>query len=718
MVLSHGVGDGTRLPPGGPAVRVPRAALVDVALLALACALALGLSRTYVSAERTFYFWDFGAHQDLAVQTAAAFGRSPDEGLQFVGDSLDKSYNALFAVPLVPLMTWWGSSRVAYEQALSLVCFLPLPLSVGALAARVARGHRRAAFWTATGLTLSTPMAWIPTLRGFPDSLPASLVGLALLACLSDPHLERRRTALTAGALLALATLLRRHFAYAVLALGLLLAFLTLRRAWRTAAGGRLAALRQGLARLALLAASGLTTAGLLGPGFLRRLLAYDFGLLQEGYETPIGAQLRYFANGYGLLMVSCAAVGLWLGLRSARLDREAFAVVAAFGALQALQWLFFVRQIGEQYSLHLTPTLVLCTWALAWSLPTAAARRVVAAGVGLVAVANLWLGLNANDPWTGSPARRLAAANWPPRRHPGYEGILGLVSALRASPSAAQPVFVAASSFCLNPDIVRRADAELAGASGRRLDVQDVPAIDSEGAYPLGQLIDAGFVVLGVPLQLHLPADRQQVVRLGVEVFERGSGIASDFAPWPSGFTLGDCSARVFERRRPTRLETALAALGEMQSRLPARPGQQADWIQVERTYSSWLERLPGGSAQWTAHPTLRREGATRLASLETVAQGDVTGQVRFNDSRCPGVTLELAAWEPPSTPRPCASASLRPGEPGTFRLAAAPVRATRLLLSLWPYAPGSSIDYCMLVIDDLALRRDPRSPAEAGGP
>ncbi len=700
-------------------MRVPRAALVDAALLAVACSLALGLSRAYVSAERTFYFWDFGAHQDLAVQTAEAFGRSPDEGLQFVGDSLDKSYNALFAVPLVPLMTWWGSSRVAYVQALSLVCFLPLPLSVGALAARLARDHRRAAFWTAAGLTLSTPMAWVPTLRGFPDSLPASLVGLALLACLSDPHLERRRTALTAGVLLALATLLRRHFAYAVLALGLLLAGLALRRAWRTAAGGRLAALRQGLARLALLATSGLTTAGLLGPGFLRRLLAYDFGLLQEGYETPLGVQLRYFASGYGLLMVSCAAVGLWLGLRSARLDRQAFGAVAAFGALQALQWLFVVRQIGEQYSLHVTPTLVLCTWALAWSLPTAAARRVVAAGVSLVAVANLWLGLSAHDAWAGSPARRLAAANWPPRRHPGYEGLLGLVSALRASPSAPQPVFVAASSFCLNPDIVRRVDAELAGASGRRLDVQDVPAIDSEGAYPLGQLIDAGFVVLGEPLQLHLPADRQQVVRLAAEPFVRRSKLALDFEPWPELTPLGGCSARVFERRRPTLLETSLAALDEMRASMPGRPGQQPDWAVVESPYGSWLERLADGAARWIAHPARPNDsGATRIATLDPATRGRVTGRVRFLDWRCPGATVELAALGPGASLRRLARASRRPGEEAAFVLEFDARPAARLTLSLQPYAPEAGIDYCLLAVEPLTLRTSPAASPEEGPP
>ena len=688
--------------------------LVDAALLALTCALVLDLTRAYVSAERAFYFWDFGVHQDLARETAEAFQRSSEAGLEFVGGTLDKSYNALFAVPLVPLLAWWGSSRVAYEQALALVCFLPLPLSVGALAARLARNHRRAAFWTAAGLTLLTPLAWIPTLRGFPDSLPAALVGLALLTLLSDPHIDRARTAWAAGALLAMATVLRRHFAYAVLAFGALLALLALLRAAHSPRPARWVQARRSAAGLGLLAASGLTVAGLMAPGFLRRALAYDHRLLQQGYVTPLAGQLQYSLQGYGLALAGLGVVGLWLGLRSQRLDQRALATVAAFGALQGLQWLLLVRQVGEQYTLHLTPPLVLCAWALAWSRPTAAGRGAAALFVGLIAASNLWLGLTPHDPWRASPGRALAAGNWPPSRHPGYASVLDLVQALRSSRSSTQPVFVAASSFCLNADIVRRADAELAGASGRRLDVQDVPAVDSEGAYPIGLLIDAGLVVVGEPLQLHLPPERQQVVRLAVEALARRSGLALDFEPWPQAVSLGACQARVFERRRPTRLAVALAALDEMRGSMAGRPGQQPDWAVVESPYGSWLERLPDGAARWIAHPTRwHEEGATRLASLEPAA-GRVTGRLRFLDARCPGVTLDLAAVGPGASLRPLSRASRRPGDEPSFVLESDTGPRQRLALALRAYSAEAPIHYCLLAVEELALQ----PPAQAAAP
>ncbi len=706
---------GRPVAPGRPAPT--RLRPLDALLLALTCGLALGLTRAYVSAERTFYYWDFGAHWDLAAGAEAAFGRSLEDGLEFVQASLAGPYNALFALPLVPLLAWWGTSRVAYEEALALVCFVPLPLAVGALAAQAAREDRRAAFWSAAGLTLLTPMAWVPLLRGFPDSAAASLMCVALRAWLADPQLRRARTPLAMGGVAALATLLRRHFAYATLALGALAALAALREACVATEGHR-RALGRAAGRLALFAAAGLTTGGLLGPGFVRRVLEHDHRALHRSYEMPIGVLGHFFVEGYGLLFVLTAVAGLGCGLRSARLDRRVLVGVAGFGALQALLWAGVVRQVGEQYSLHFTPALVVCTWALTWSPARARARAGLFVGLGLAGLANMWFGLAPQDPWESSPAPGLLASNWGPRRHPGYDGVLDLVRALRASPLADRPVFVAASSFCLNPDMLRRADGLVRGEQPP-LDVRNAPEIDSNAAYPMGRLLDAGLAVVGEPLQLHLPAASQRLLTATVALFTRRSGLAAEFEPWPQPVELGRCRARVYERRRETSLASALATLAELERSLGTRPGLQPDWVVIQRAFPSWLTRRPDGRASWTAHPAdASQPGATRLATLAPAGRGLVSGVVRFIDERCPGVTIELARLDAGAALRPLDAARLRPGDGALFALGARTDTVQRLVLSLLPYSAESGIDHCLLTLDELELRPDESVPGARAAP
>ncbi len=691
-----------------PARRWP----LDALLLALTCGLALGLTRAYVSVERTFYYWDFGVHWELAVGAEAAFRRSLEDGLEFVQASLAGPYNALFALPLVPLLAWWGTSRGAYEGALALVCFVPLPLAVGALATRIAPENRRAAFWSAAGLTLLTPMAWVPMLRGFPDSAAAGLMCVALRAWLADPRLGRARTPVAMGGVAALATLLRRHFAYATLALGALAALTVLRELGTAPEGSHRRALGRAAGRLALFAAAGLTTAGLLGPGFVRRVLEHDHRALHRSYEMPIGALGRFFVEGYGLLFVIAAVAGLVCGLRSARLERSALVGVAGFGALQALLWAGVVRQVGEQYSLHFTPALVVCAWALIWSPARARARAGLAVGLVLLGLANMWFGLALQDPWESSPGRELLASNSGPRRHPGYDGVLDLVRALRASPLAGRPVFVAASSFCLNPDMLRRADGLVRGEQPP-LDVRNAPEIDSNASYPMGRLLDAGLAVVGEPLQLHLPETSQRLLAGTVALFTRRAGLAAEFEPWPQPLDLVRCRARVYERRRETSLASALATLAELERSLGTRPGLQPDWVVIQRAFPSWLTRRLDGRTSWTAHPAgAGQPGASRLSTLAPTGRGLVSGVVRFIDERCPGVTLELARLDTGAVLRPVDAARRRPGDGAHFALGARTETAQRLVLSLLPYSAESGIDHCLLTIDELELRPDESEP------
>src|SRR5262249_22813139 len=131
-------------------------------LLGACIVFTVALTSAYVGRENAFYFWDQAVFQNLASRTSLGFASSFAEGYHAVGQSLTEDYNALFAVPLVPVLCRLGTTRLAYELAVALVYLLPFALVLGTIGAAVIRGPRAAVFWTTVGITLLTPMTWVP----------------------------------------------------------------------------------------------------------------------------------------------------------------------------------------------------------------------------------------------------------------------------------------------------------------------------------------------------------------------------------------------------------------------------------------------------------------------------------------------------------------------------------------------------------------------------
>ena len=146
-----------------------RLGLIDCGLTIAVVAVVASIVWVYVSSERFFYYWDHASYQEIARETAQAFRQSPVTGWLALRRSFQNDYNAAFALPLIPWILSFGSSRMSFELGSALVYLVPLPLAMGAVATRLIPGRRRPAFWVAAWLALLTPMTWVPTLRGFPD---------------------------------------------------------------------------------------------------------------------------------------------------------------------------------------------------------------------------------------------------------------------------------------------------------------------------------------------------------------------------------------------------------------------------------------------------------------------------------------------------------------------------------------------------------------------
>jgi hypothetical protein len=687
---------------------------LDASLLALLVIVVVGVSRTYVSAETWLYYWDQAVHQDIVWNTAQAFGDSWRAGLISVARSFNNDYNALFAIPFIPFMRRLGDSRLTFVTALSVVCLCPLALSFGVLATRLVSGSRRAVFWTGVWIALLVPITWVPTLRGFPDALPASLVVLALSIVLSERGLERLRGAALCGGLLAMAAILRRHFAYAGLALFETVALYGLVRVVVRLPAGRERWREDARVVLLWLVVAGAVAGGVLltiGYGFARRVLAFDFGALYQGYENAISFVLRSFLTPYGWSSLIAAAAGLLLSPLASVAERGRVAFLTLFAAVSGLQWLLVVRQVGENYTLHFTPFVVAGLLMLGWSLWRLSRPRWRAA---LATLGCLWLLSNAvlalstlkiaeDAVW-----RPLLAAQWEPLRRCDYNAILNLARFLGENGPQDARVYVAASSHIINPDIVRHADWADLGRRPGKLAVLRVPEVDTRDEYPVGALVGADMVVTAEPAQYHLPVDEQTTVRVAHDIFAQGVAVARDFCRLPPTFPFVDgVAVSVFKRVRPTALDTALETLRIVQEYIPRRPAMQTDWVSIGGPFPAWLDRLADDSTSWVAHPVPRGYSpATALCSVDApVALTHVSGDISFVDGRCPGAALVFSALDARNQRRPLAEVRSRPDEQGRFDLRLDTPGADHLLLELVSYSRASSIDYCLLKVKLKAL-------------
>ncbi len=689
--------------------------LVDLALLVAMAAAVVSVTRAYVGAERCFYSWDHASYQNIASETAAAFRSSPLAGWHALRQSFHADYNAFFALPLVPWILVFGPSRMSYELGVALAYLLPLPLAIGAVATRLVPDGRRLAFWSAAWLALLTPMAWVPVLRGFPDSGGAALVALALFAYLGDVELGRGATVLRVGGALGASVLFRRHFAYAATAL-LVSAFLhsvamAVLRPREVTLAWRLRRLTAVAARFAAVLAVVGSVLFVVAWSYAHRFLEYDFQSLYRPYEVPFGTLVAWYSAPYGELALAASGVGLVLGLVSKAADRSAVAFVVLFETASVAQWLWRVRQVGEQYTLHFTLFVVLGLFVFCWTTARDATRLRRSVVIGLVAglsLLNLELGLSRWDVGTKSVLRRAFASRWAPLVRYDYGEVVRLVRTLQQRAREGDAVYVVASSETLNPETIRQADRVLSGRIHGLLRVLDTPSVDSVGFLPIGELLDARFVVLAQPRQLHLAPEDQRVLQIVYDAFLAHRAVAADFVERPTLYDLEKCTGHVYERRRATSRETAVATLEMMKGQMTTRPGMQPDWAVVDRAFPSWLARNADGSSRWVAHPTLRR-GATRTtaATVDPPApRSEVTGRVAFADGRCAGASLVFQVAGPGGELTTLGEVRRRPKDDGAFDVDLDTQGASRLFLSILDYSSGSSIDYCLLTLDPLVIR------------
>jgi hypothetical protein len=678
----------------GVSFKLPLKFLIDGFCLFLLVLVTVAVTSIYVSSEHTFYWWDYAGYNTATVNTANLFRDSPDKAWRGVIESLSKEKNLLISLPLVPFILLFGESRLSYILSVSLIYVLPFRLLLGAISAKLIPVYSRRVFWSTVLLSLLIPMSWIPTLRGYLDTGGCVFVGLAILVYLQDVKLKYWWNIPLIGFLLAVAILLRRHFAYSATAffgaatLQVFIEFIVQYSNPKSVINMVQAFSRNGLEahptthlgllfqsiqnkgwknlfesgiKLSLIAATSLTILMLVAGDFTRSALTVDYRNLYVAWSLPVNDILTRYADFYGLGTWLLVLIGFSAGILTRMLVPAAAIFVSLFGVLSLIEWLLVLRYGYLHYTIHITPIALLGLSTFFWTTwltLKGKVRYLMLGAAGLYLVLNAAVGL--------IPLKidlpRLFVGNFPPLVRSDYDEVVKLVEFLRKLAPNEEPIYIAGASNNFNANILRQANRKLNPPEGWwKLNTIGRPQIDSRDTYPLPELLQSQYAVVAVPFQQVLSTDEQvlrsheqDVVKVVYDAFTQNWEIARDFQLLPEQFKLENgVTVSVYRRVRPTDTATAVRTLEAMQRQIVDRPGTQLDWISLHQSiYTSAnysVSHKSNNLYNIVTHP-IKNSNKLDTSFLYLGSISDkvkVTGKLNLPNQQCPGVVLRLTLWD-----------------------------------------------------------------------
>jgi hypothetical protein len=632
------------------------------ALLLLLTAIATVL---YTSSERNFHWWIDWYYRTIEVATA--FGQSPTAGIVNVLQSLGTERNKIYTLPLVPFILVFGESRLVYQIGLAIVYLVPFCLVMGGLGTQLIPANRSAVFWSTAFLSLLIPVNWIPTFLGIPDTGGAVFIGLAIWIYLQDIKLKSWWRVLAIGILLGLSILLRRHFAYGAIAvlvaMGLqtLLFFFATKQTkpqlpWQK--------LRQIVVKIGLIGIICFVTLAAIAWQFTYNALATDYRGLYASWSFPVNIIIGLYAAYFGWATLILATIGFLAGILTRTLSLPVFSFIWIFAVVSAVEWLIFLRYANVFYCLHLTPIVVLGLASAVWTIYLRLKVKFRHFALTIVAyylISNLAIGLTPLGNFQ-HPLRSLWALNIPPLVRTDYDEVIRLVAYLRQIATNKKPIYiVGCQRLQLNSSMVRAVERIVYKPQDLyNLLLLGTPQVDSQDFYPLERLLQAEYVVIPHPLPNFdgdftqvpvagewLPLKEHDVVTVVSDAFAQNWEIARDFRLLPIQFRLADGAVvNIYQRLRPTSVETAIQTLAAMQQRIGKRPGGQLNWISLSHLWQdNKVARNITRTYRLVAY-SARRSGKKTLSFLYlgTLSNNTrVTGKVTIFGKTCRGATLDL---------------------------------------------------------------------------
>lgn len=595
-------------------------------LIVILLLIAVVFTVPYIQSQRVFLGGDIndGFYQ-YTLQVVEIFQQSPIAALQLIYKSFSQDYNKFFSLPLIPFFLLFGNSYLVYVLGLTIVYLLPFALTMGAIAAQLIPVYANEVLASTALITVLLSPNWVTIFQGYPDISATLVISLTLWVALNGVGsrfgwlLTQRWQVPILGILLAAAVLLRRHFAYAGVAL---LAAMLLHtaivfglevrrypvRAWRK--------LGQFGLRLVLALATTIAVVMLLAPKFAQRVVASDYVSLYESWSRSVPETLVFYTTLYGWGVWLLVVLGILAGLWTRVLAIPVALFISTFGCVSLSIWLLKLRYTETYYAIHFVPFIILGIAALIWSIVLKVRghkKTILVSLISLYLITNAIVGLTPIGQFRHG-LRSVFAANHPPVVRTNYDNVLQVVEFLRQIAPNQESIFVVYSGH-LPEYLVLAAEKTLYGDDGRILNLRKAALTDSDGFYPIRELLEAEFVVITEPF-LAWHEGEQDAIKTAFAAFTEPWEIAQDFRLLPQTFDLqAGAITRIYQRIQPTTVDRAIRTLYTMQTRVNKPLGEQLSWVALDPRSNVKIRRkgkrnynlqLPPGSTPQADNTTL----------------------------------------------------------------------------------------------------------------
>lgn len=421
--------------------RIKRANMRDVALLLLLWVAVNAATYAYAIHSSTIYYWDNAGYWNTAWKLAQQWQENGFLSLiRSVYESvLTEDYNYLVAVPAVLFARVFGHGRWAFLLSIANFGYYPILVLIWLAAERITPKPRIAV----VVLMLTVPMLFYTALIGFVDVSGCIFTLGALLMWLCGHKRNRVSDFVLMGVCLGIAILLRRWYAFYAVAFVMALAV------------DGLCFRRSAMPCVAAAAGVAFVLLFLFQPLVSEKLLA-DYGTMYEAYAQGLSVDIKQFLNHFG-----CIPLILTAGLILCIIVRCESRRIGIFLLLQsAFCFILFVRvqSHGQQHLLLYVPNY-LCVFLMGLECVRIDRRRSIAAAVLLCAV------LPSAAPAVVTPLESAAVFpvfSWKPEKRSDADTIVALMRRLDEFGEAGKQVGVLASSFNINDEILRNAEASL----------------------------------------------------------------------------------------------------------------------------------------------------------------------------------------------------------------------------------------------------------------
>jgi hypothetical protein len=524
---------------------------------------------SYVSREKYIYFWDWANYFTFFIELGQKITHTPLKAIDSVFVSIRKAdYNLSGVVPLMPFYLLFGSGRMSYITAITVMYVVPAVLIFPSLIRTISRSHEHGKDLTHYALLTLTmvllPQIWAPVFLGYIDVAGLALIFLILIFYFrKDLPARSTKELIALGVMLALLVILRRWYAYWVV--GFFTAMIVDEAIRIVRADEKRGTARTAVRNIMIVAGAALVSLVAFATHVTIRMATTNYADIYSADRSTEGlsAQLQAFSNYFGWMVLGFAVLGAAVSFSIARLRRRAAFLLVIFVTAFAL----FLRTQDLDYHHYYWVLSIVIVFVGVFLQETYGLLRSLAYRMAFVVLIVVLSGANFAAVFVPDalPPFPLSAALSKSRLYPKSRDdlnqiralLLGLNDELNQQQDPDGKVYVLSSSVTLNSSLLQNAaesfEPELRFLRKRILNAANV---DKRDGFPF-QIYTASFVVVTNPPGYHLAHSDQRVVGLLAEYLLSGRYFGAAFSRQPGVFTFSDGSeAYIYRKHREFKAE------------------------------------------------------------------------------------------------------------------------------------------------------------------